>query len=219
MFRLESVLQLKDEEAVRAMVRKHIVTLIKPLFIAMILIVAPFFFLFPLFSLGIAGVVIFGMLILAGAVWAFRALFLWDADVLILTNMRIIDVDQNGFFSRNVSEAALSAIQDASWSKKGFWQTLFRIGVIKIQTSGATAVLEIQDVGHPERVHELINETRQDAPKINANETPVEKDRRSRIRHIAVLLEKADDSKVIEVETMLEKQARDKSVETLFSQT
>jgi len=217
MFRLETVLQLKDEEAVRAMVRRHVVTLLKPLFVALILIVAPFFFLFPLFSLGIAGVIIFGLLIIAGALLAFRAFFLWDSNLLILTNMRVIDVDQNGFFSRNVSEAALSVIQDVSWSKKGFWQTLFRMGVVKIQTAGATAVLEVQDVGRPERVHELINETRQEAPKVNTNETPVEKDRRSRIRHIAVLLEQVDDAKVAEVESMLEKQKRDSSVEKLFN--
>jgi len=51
MFRLESVIQLKDEEQIRAIARRHIITLIGPLALAMVLIVVPFFFLFPLFSL------------------------------------------------------------------------------------------------------------------------------------------------------------------------
>ncbi len=217
MFRLESVLQLKDEEAIRAMIRRHIMTLVGPLLLAMLFIVVPFFFLFPLFSLGIFGVLVFGILIVVGIVLAFRTLFIWDADVLIITNSRVVDVDQKGLFSRHVGEATLNSIQDVSWHKEGFWQTLFRMGTVKIQTAGAAAVIEADNISKPEKVHELINEVRQESPRTPDTSTPVEKDRRSRIRHIAVLLEEADDAKVIEVEAMLEKQARDKAVQTLFS--
>lgn len=216
MFRLESVLQLKDEEAIRAMIRRHIVTLIGPLLLAMLFIVAPFFFLFPLFSLGIFGVLVFVIFIIAGIVLAFRTLFIWDADVLIVTNTRVVDVDQKGLFSRHVGEAALNSIQDVSWHKEGFWQTLFRMGTVKIQTAGAAAVIEADNIPKPEKVHELVNEVRQESPRTPDTSTPIEKDRRSRIRHIAVLLEEADDAKVIEVEALLEKQARDKAVQNLF---
>jgi len=162
---------------------------------------------------------VFGVLIIAGIALAFRALFLWDADVLIVTNLRVVDVDQRGLFSRRVSEAALTSIQDVSWKKQGLWQTLFHMGGVKIQTAGATAVIEADNIPKPERVHELINDVRQEAPKQASADTPLQKDRRSRIRHIAVLLEEADDAKVMEVEVMLEKQSRDKAVQTLFGNT
>jgi uncharacterized membrane protein YdbT with pleckstrin-like domain len=219
MFRLESVLQLKDEENLRAMARRHAITIIGPLFLAMLLIVIPFFFLFPLFSLGFFGVVLFICLLVSGILLAFRTFFLWDADVLIITDHRIVDVDQRGLFSRHVSEAPLSAIQDVSWKKQGIWQTMCGMGTVKIQTAGATAIIEADKIPKPERIHELINQARQEAPKHETTEEPTQKDRRSRIRHIAVLLEQADDAKVMEIETLLEKQSRDKAAQDFFGKT
>jgi hypothetical protein len=43
-------------------------------------------------------------------------------DVWIITDQRIIDVRQNGFFSRSVSEVRLSRIQDISSEIHGFWR-------------------------------------------------------------------------------------------------
>jgi membrane protein YdbS with pleckstrin-like domain len=219
MFRLESVLQMKDEENIRVMVRRHLITLAGPLLIAMLLIVVPFFLLFPLFSLGIIGVLIFGALIAAGIALAFRSLYVWDADVLIVTNLRVVDVDQQGFFSRHVSEAPLSSIQDVSWNKKGIWQTLFRMGSIKIQTAGATAVIEAAHVPQPEKVHEVINDARQEAPRQGQGATPVQNDRRSRIKRIMELLEQVDDNKVVEIESILQRQTRNQAVQSLFEKT
>ncbi|MFA6099468.1 MAG: PH domain-containing protein [Patescibacteria group bacterium] len=220
MFRLESVMQLKDEEQIRAMVRRHAVTLVGKLLLAMVLIVVPFFLLFPLFNLGIFGVIVFAIVILVGVVLAARTLFVWDNDVLIITNQRIVDVDQRGLFSRHVSEASLNMIQDVSWKKQGFWHTLFRMGDVKVQTAGATSTIQGENLPRPEKVHELINDVRNEAPHPSAvNATPVEKDRRSRVKHIAVMLEEADDAKVMEVEALLEKQSREKAVQSFFEKS
>ncbi|MDD5438223.1 MAG: PH domain-containing protein [Patescibacteria group bacterium] len=218
MFRLDSVMQLKDEEQIKAMVRRHAVTLIGPLLLAMLSIVIPFFFLFPLFNLGIFGVIVFAVLIIIGAFLAFRTIFVWDNDVLIVTNLRIVDIDQHGLFSRHVSEANLSAIQDVSWKKQGFWQTLFRMGSVTVQTAGATATIQGDDLPRPEKIQNLINDTRHEAPSPTAPpQTPVEKDRRSRIRHIAAMLEEIKDEEVMEVENLLEKKTKEKSMQTLFN--
>ncbi len=218
MFRLDSVMQLKDEEQIRAMVRRHAVTLIGPLLLAMLLIVTPFFFLFPLFNLGVFGVIIFVLLFLVGAFMAFRTFFVWDNDVLIVTNFRVIDIDQRGLFSRHVSEAGLSAIQDVSWKKQGFWQTIFRMGSVTVQTAGATATIQGDDLPKPEKIQNLINDVRTEAPSPAAPAaTPVEKDRRSRIRHIAAMLEEIKDEEVMEVENLLEKKNKEKSMQTLFN--
>lgn len=164
MFRIEDVLQLKDGEKIRAVIRRHLVTLVAPLFLALILIVVPFFLLFPLFSWGIPGVILFFFAVAAGMVIAVRSLILWDADVLIVTTMRLVDVDQKGLLTRSVSEAALGAIQDVSWIRNGFLDTMFRMGKVKIQTASTTSVLEATRVPQPEAIFELINELRHDAP-------------------------------------------------------
>lgn len=218
MFRLESVIQLKDEEQIRAMVRRHAVTLVGKLVLAMVLIVVPFFLLFPLFNLGIFGVIVFAIVILAGVVLAARTLFVWDNDVLIITNQRIVDVDQKGLFSRHVSEASLNMIQDVSWKKQGFWHTLFRMGDVTVQTAGATSTIQGENLPRPEKIHELINDARHEAPHPSAAAaTPVEKDRRSRVRHIALMLEDAKDEEVVEIENLLEKKSKEKAVQSLFN--
>lgn len=199
-----------------AIVRRHALTLAGPLFLAMLLLVLPFFFLFKLFSLGVLGIVAFGGVFACGVFIAFRSLFMWDSDVLILTSLRIVDVDQKGLFSRQVSEAALTAVQDVSWSRKGILQTIFRMGRIKIQTAGATATIEADAIPKPEAMHEAINSAREEAPKVNASDAPQQKDRRSRIRHIAVLLEQADDERVAEIENLLEKKTKEKAVQEFF---
>ena len=70
MIRLEEVIQLKEGEEVKALMRRHVVTLLPQLVAASVLIVAPFFFLFPLFTSGPAGIVLFGVLVLVGVLVA-----------------------------------------------------------------------------------------------------------------------------------------------------
>ncbi len=79
MFHIEDVLQLKDDEQVKAIVRRHVVMLVPRLFLALLLIVIPFFLLFPLFSWGLPGAIGFFVVILIGVVIAIRTLLLWDA--------------------------------------------------------------------------------------------------------------------------------------------
>ena len=219
MFKLESVIQLKDDENVKAMVRRHLSTLVPQLALAMVLIVLPFFFLFPLFSLGPVGVILFGVCVAAGLVVAARSMFLWDADVLILTDERAIDVDQKGILSRRVSEAPFTVVQDVSWKREGFWQTFFRMGTLTIQTAGATAPISADSIGRPEKVYELVNDLRHEA-KTNApgqNANAPDKDRRTRMRHIADMLDKAEDTEVAEIERLLEVKEKEKSAAAIFA--
>lgn len=218
MFRTESVIQLKDEESIQAMVRRHLVSLLPSLFLAMLFIVIPFFFLFPLFSYGLAGVIIFGVSVVLGILWSMRTFFLWHADVLIITNLRIVDVDQRGLLSRKVTEAQYENIQDVSWKREGVFQTIFRMGSVQVQTAGSSQTIEAHGVPFPQKVHELINDLRGqivDVKKENSKSTE-QKDRRSRIRHIAELLEDVDDEAVMEVERMLERKEKNKAMQVLF---
>lgn len=219
MFRIESIIQLKEEENIEAQVRRHLASLIPSLFISMLFIVVPFFFLFPLFSYGLAGVISFGLSVVMGIVWAIRALYLWNADVLVVTNMRIVDVDQRGLLSRQVSEASYDVIQDVSWKREGVWQTLFRMGSVTVQTAGTAAKIEAERVPRPAKLHEIINDERLKHKEENQQThktTPKNKDRRARIRRIAELLEEVGDSSVAEIEAVLERKVKHQSMQQIF---
>jgi len=187
------------------------------LFLALILIVAPFFLMFLLFSWGIIGVALFLVAVLIGISIALRTLLLWDADILIVTTSRLVDVDQRGIFARSVSEAPLEAVQDVSWSRNGIIQTIFRMGNVKVQTAGATANIEAKDIPHAEAVHELINELRQRlagkpisgpaaaAPSITTNQSS---DKADKINSICAMLEKYPADELARIESILKARER-----------
>jgi uncharacterized membrane protein YdbT with pleckstrin-like domain len=57
-------------------------------------------------------------------------------DKWVITNKRIIDVDQRDFFSREVSSARYPKIQDATVESVGVVATLLNFGTITVQTAG-----------------------------------------------------------------------------------
>jgi len=214
MFHIEDVLQLKDREEVRHVTRRHVLTMFPGLLLALVLIVIPFFLMFPLFSWGMLGVVLFFIAVLLGIGTAVRTLLLWDADILIVSNLRLVDVDQRGMFSRIVSEAPLDAVQDVSWSRKGIFQTIFRMGNIKVQTAGATANIEAHLIPHPEQVHELINELRQAVPAKKPEASAVvpvsaaAPERSDKLKSICALLEKYSPEELARIESILRARER-----------
>lgn len=57
-------------------------------------------------------------------------------DITIVTNERIIDINQVGLFNRSVSELYLTQVQDVSGAQKGLLQNMFHYGDVTIQTAG-----------------------------------------------------------------------------------
>ncbi len=214
MFRLQDVLQLKDTEEVRWLTRRHAVTLFPSLFPAFLLIVLPFFFLFPLFSLGWPGVLAFSASILAGLGVAARSLLIWDADVFIVTNLRVVDVDQSGLFARKVTEAPLATVQDCSWQRKGILETVFRMGSVRVQTAGTAADLEAVRIPAPEAVHGIINDQRQGTrPKRPETGGAA---RSAKMREIQALLDSFSDEELARIETILRQRERQAAAESFL---
>lgn len=158
MIRLEEVIQLKDGEEVRALARRHVITLLPHLLVAAMLIVAPFFFLFPLFTSGPAGIMVFGVLVCVGAIVAVRSVIMWDGDLLIITNHRIIDVDQQGVFARTVNEIMYTNMQDPAWSKKSPLDFMLGIGRVSARSNSGSLTIEATHVPHPKELHQLVSE-------------------------------------------------------------
>lgn len=77
-------------------------------------------------------------------------------DVGIVTDQRVVDVDQRSLFSRNVAELDSKMVQDVAAEKTGFLRTIFDFGDVIIQTAGERPNFTFEGVPHPEKVVDLI---------------------------------------------------------------
>ncbi len=77
-------------------------------------------------------------------------------DTLIVTNKRIIETDQKGFFNREVTSYLYPQIQDITVETQGVIRTLFKFGNLHIQTAGVNHEIIVKDATHPELIRSLI---------------------------------------------------------------
>lgn len=79
-------------------------------------------------------------------------------DVLIITNKRIIDIEQKGLFSRDIVETAVGNIQDVKVEVFGIVATLWDFGNIHIQTAGVSKEIVVRGIANPYEVRKKISE-------------------------------------------------------------
>ncbi len=91
-------------------------------------------------------------------------------DITIVTNERIIDIQQSGLFNRSVSELYLQQVQDVSGKQQGLVQNLFGFGDVIIQTAGNKTNFVIDQVKDSYKISRQI---------IDLQETLIEKNKKS----------------------------------------
>ena len=137
----------RDGEEVKFVFRRHIIAMRKGFYWLLIPLVVTSIppliwqdklelFLLPLGGFAL-GLLIFGYHFL-----------MWRYTYYIVTDQRIRQVTQKGFFGTDVIELHLSKIQNISYNIPGFFGEVFRFGTIVIQTFVGDLV--IRNVGHPE---------------------------------------------------------------------
>lgn len=144
-------IQLEPSETVLKTVRKHWFVIVAELFGTFLLLLLPFFLLF-LIALFPNTLLLFhielhdfaALVTFAIAAWSILTLMVgfttWThyyLDLWIITDRRIILVDQIGFFNRNVSIFRLERMQDIEFKVSGIIPTLLNFGTLKAQTAGA----------------------------------------------------------------------------------
>jgi uncharacterized membrane protein YdbT with pleckstrin-like domain len=77
-------------------------------------------------------------------------------DILVITNDRLLHIEQEGVFSRNISEVDLYKIQDVTSTVNGFFPSLLNYGSLLIQTAGAVEKFQIDDIPNPEDLRQQI---------------------------------------------------------------
>ena len=81
---------------------------------------------------------------------------LWYYSVYIVSNQRIRQITQKGFFGRRMMDLPLSKIQSVNFEIPGFFGDIFHFGIINIFT--IVGDLEIKNVEHPEDVYNRLQD-------------------------------------------------------------
>lgn len=71
-------------------------------------------------------------------------------DVWVITNERVLNVEQKGLFTRVISEVHLGRVQDVTTKVEGFLPTLLNYGDILVQTAGEEKYFHFRNVGDPD---------------------------------------------------------------------
>ncbi|MCX6792575.1 MAG: PH domain-containing protein [Candidatus Falkowbacteria bacterium] len=86
----------------------------------------------------------------------FYSLIDYFLDVWIITNIRIIDVRQDGLFSRTIAEVRLDKIQDVSSEISGFFETFLGYGNVVVQTASEKNALFFEEVSNPDNIRDIL---------------------------------------------------------------
>ncbi len=81
---------------------------------------------------------------------------MWRFTYYIVTNQRIRQVTQTGFFGTDVVELSLSKIQNISYNIPGFFGEVFHFGTLVVQTFVGDLV--IRNVEHPEKTYNMLQD-------------------------------------------------------------
>ena len=86
--------------------------------------------------------------------------FLWTEyflDVWVITDQKMVDVDQVAMFSREISTLQLDKIQDVTVEVHGLMPTLLHFGNLHVQTAGDQREFVIKNIAQPQKVKDVIS--------------------------------------------------------------
>lgn len=86
----------------------------------------------------------------------FMVITLHYLNVHVVTDKRILDIDQTGLFSQTLAEITFDSIEDVSSSVNGFFGTLLNYGTVEVQTAGEKENIVLENIPGPHAVEKLI---------------------------------------------------------------
>lgn len=144
--------KLNPGERLVSIVRKHwfliVPRLVKFLFIISLLII----FANKLISSG-ESLAIIAVLVASFFVYSIYAWILLRVNYYIITSERIIRIDQQGVWNRNLNEIQISDIIDIALSEKGIAATILKFGSIKIILKNSMR-FDMANITDPARIYQ-----------------------------------------------------------------
>ena len=145
----------REDEQLIFVFRKHVIAMRKGFYLLLIPFavsaIPPLIWqsTIELFLLPLAGLLI-GLLLFS------YHFIMWYFTVYIVTDQRLRQVTQHGFFGKDVVELRLSKIQNISYNIPGFSGEMLGFGTIVIQT--VVGDLVINKVDHPENIYNKLQD-------------------------------------------------------------
>ncbi len=164
------MIEIDSNEKVLRVVHKHWFVLLANVFILITFVFIPIVLLFVLHLIPFENFVSFrGSSFDAEAFFLFLWLLIvwligwamwidYYLDVLIITNKRIFDIKQHGFFKRASASFRIDRIQNVTVDQKGIIQTLLDFGTLQMQTAGDNENLTATHIPRPYEIKKIINE-------------------------------------------------------------
>lgn len=161
---LSSLIKQKSYERVVYVLRRHWITFapIALLFLTLLAVPAAVYAMITyLFPPLLSGASLFPLAVMLGSAYYLSAYLFFYAqfvdyylDLWIVTNDRIVDIEQFGLFSRTISELDLFQIQDVTTDVHGFFATVFHYGDVSVKTASANISIVFRNVPNPNKIRE-----------------------------------------------------------------
>lgn len=174
-------------EIIIKIIRRHWFNILEQYFIiiGIIFLMVISFWLLPMFLAQNSDLPIFFFVesFLAIVIWIYAFIIWIDFyfDVWIITNERIVNIEQKALFTRTISELKFDKIQDTSVEIKGLIPTVLNFGDVHVQTAGNTERFLFHKVPDPQKIKGLI---------MNMQTMTLKKDEAEAIHRISPLLRK-----------------------------
>lgn len=163
------MINLHENEIVLAVIRKHWVIFVFEVSVVLALVFLPLVIVPFLYLVDLPPEVVANFAEVVGLFMYFYFLWLiaiahivtviWTdyfLDIWVVTNQRIIDLEQLGLFHRRISSCRLDLIQDVTISIPGVFATFVKYGNIHVQTAGQAGAFTMVGVDDPQLLKELI---------------------------------------------------------------
>jgi len=171
------MIKIGKNEKILLEVRRHWFILFSKTLFLVFLLVLPIGIIIAFNMLGISNLVTIAgdgtfVSIILTSVWL---LFIWITffviwtdyylDILIITDKRVIDIEQQGLFSRNIAVSGLEHIEDVTTEVCGLIATLLGFGNIRLQTAAESREFKAIGIPNPSDVRRRIMKAHENAMK------------------------------------------------------
>lgn len=162
---MNALQQLDQGEYIVYEARKHwlilgleLATLAFLAFVPVVVFVAFYNFFHQVFTDQLILIILFFYTFWLLILWILIFMFWTDyyLDVWIITNKKLIDIEQKGIFSREISTLTLENVQDVTVEIKGFIQTWMNYGDVHVQTGAAEREFIMHGIANPHEMRRVL---------------------------------------------------------------
>ena len=177
---LSNIIKQKPYEKIEYQLHRHSITFIPIALLFIVLMAVPigfYFLITSIYPILLNNEIYFTLAVLFASIYYLSIyLFVYGyfvdfyLDMWVVTNDRIIDIEQKGLFSRTVSELDLYRIQDVTVDVKGIFATMFNYGNVTIKTSSDNTHIIFQNVSDPNDIRQALIALSEHDRKFHHNE-------------------------------------------------